>query len=107
MPRREFSVAVKNAAWERCKGLCECCATPFNGRRPQYDHVKPDGLAGEPTLENCAVLCRICHEYKTHKEDRPVMAKADRQKKAEAGIKPKRGGFRGWRNFRGEAIWRD
>ena len=91
MSRREFSVAVRKAAWERCQGKCESCGTPFNGRRPEYDHVRPDGLGGEPTLENCSVSCRICHEYKTHHEDRPVMAKADRQGKAEAGIKSRRG----------------
>jgi 5-methylcytosine-specific restriction protein A len=89
--RREFSVAVRKAAWERCQGKCESCGTPFMGRRPDYDHVKPDGLDGEPTLGNCQVLCRICHEYKTHQQDRPVMAKADRQGKAEAGIKAIRG----------------
>jgi 5-methylcytosine-specific restriction endonuclease McrA len=55
----------------------------------EYDHIKPDGLGGEPTLENCAVLCGKCHRHKTHEEDRPIMAKADRQKKAAAGVKRK------------------
>jgi len=85
--RREFPVKVKLAAWERCKRdgkpHCERCGLLIVGR-PDYDHIKPDGLQGEPILENCAVLCRACHRHKTHAEDRPVMAKADRQKKKSA-----------------------
>jgi len=90
--RREFSAKVKLAAYERCqkdgKPHCEACGLRIVGV-PEYDHVKPDGLGGEPTLENCQCLCGKCHRIKTHEEDRPVMAKADRQKKAAAGIKRK------------------
>ncbi len=90
--RREFPVKVKLAAYERCqkdgKPHCEACGLRIVGV-PEYDHDKPDGLGGEPTLENCAVLCGKCHRIKTHEEDRPIMAKADRQKKSAAGIKRK------------------
>lgn len=90
--RREFSAKVKLAAWDRCKkdGVphCELCGLRIVGR-PDYDHRVPDGLGGEPTLENCQVICTPCHRHKTHQEDRPIMAKADRQKKAAAGIKRK------------------
>jgi len=90
--RREFSVKVKLAAYERCqkdgKPHCEACGLRIVGL-PEYDHIKPDGLGGEPTLDNCAVLCGKCHRLKTHEEDRPIMAKADRQKKKAAGIKKK------------------
>jgi 5-methylcytosine-specific restriction endonuclease McrA len=88
--RREFPAKVKLAAWDRCqrdgKPHCEGCGLRIVGV-PEYDHIKPDGLGGEPTLENCAVLCGKCHRIKTHEEDRPVMAKADRQMKAHAGVK--------------------
>ena len=30
-----------------------------------YEHDIPDGLGGEPTLENCKVHCRICADIKT------------------------------------------
>jgi 5-methylcytosine-specific restriction endonuclease McrA len=90
--RREFPVKVKLAAWERSKRdgkpHCERCGLLIVGR-PDYDHKVPDGLGGEPTLENCQVICWPCHRLKTHEEDRPVMAKADRQKKAAAGVKRK------------------
>jgi 5-methylcytosine-specific restriction endonuclease McrA len=90
--RREFSKTVKWDAYKRClvndKPHCESCGLRIIGV-PEFDHVKPDGLGGEPTLENCAVLCGKCHRLKTHEEDRPIMAKADRQKKAAAGVKRK------------------
>jgi 5-methylcytosine-specific restriction endonuclease McrA len=90
--RREFPVRVKLAAYERCqkdgKPHCEACGLRIVGL-PEYDHVKPDGLGGEPTLENCAVLCGKCHRIKTHEEDRPIMQKADNQKKAAANVKRK------------------
>lgn len=88
--RTEFSKKVKLAAYMRClvdgKPHCEICHLPILGI-PEFDHVKPDGLGGEATLQNCMVLCGKCHRRKTHEEDRPVMAKADRQFKAKAGIK--------------------
>ena len=88
--RREFPAKVKLAAWERCqidgKPHCERCHGLIVGRA-EYDHDKADGLGGEPTLENCKVLCTKCHTKKTHTEDRPIMLKADRQIKKAAGIK--------------------
>lgn len=92
--RREFSAKVKLEAWKRCRGSgwqshCEKCKGRITGR-PEYDHIVPDGLGGEPTLENCQVLCTKCHRLKTHTEDRPAMAKADRQRKSAAGVNRKK-----------------
>ncbi len=101
--RREFPAAVKLAAWDRCKKdgkpHCEQCLGLLTGR-PDYDHVIPDGLGGEPVLSNCQVLCAKCHKLKTHTIDRPIMTKADNQKKSTAGTTrkkpwPKRP-FGGW-----------
>lgn len=90
--RREFPSKVKLAAYERCqkdgKPHCEECGLRIVGL-PEYDHVRADGLGGEPTLQNCAVLCGKCHRHKTHVEDRPIMQKADNQKKAAANVKRK------------------
>lgn len=86
--RREFPAKIKLAAWTRCGGNCEGCGRKIVGL-PEYDHDKPDGLGGEPTLENCKVLCGMCHRIKTHEHDRPRMQKADNQKKSAANIKPK------------------
>ncbi len=90
--RREFPSKVKLQAWQRCqrdgKPHCEMCGLRIVGI-PEYDHIKPDGLGGEPALDNCQVLCGKCHRSKTHEQDRPVMAKADRQMKAHAGVRKK------------------
>jgi 5-methylcytosine-specific restriction protein A len=88
--RKEFSKPVKWEVYQRClkdgKPHCECCGLRILGL-PEYDHIIPDGLGGEPTVENCQALCGKCHRRKTHEDDRPVMTKADNQKKSAAGIR--------------------
>ena len=90
--RREFPAKVKLQAWDRCmrggKPHCELCRGLIVGRG-QFDHVVADGLGGDPTLDNCQVLCSPCHRIKTHTEDRPIMTKADNQRKSHAGVKRK------------------
>lgn len=93
MSRAEFSPSVRLAAWDRCKGRCEKCTAKLLAGKFDYDHIIPDGLGGEPTLENAQVLCRACHDDKTHKHDRPIMAKADRIKKKHVGAQAKSRGF--------------
>lgn len=89
MTRREFSVSVQRAAAKRSNGLCEGCGQPLVIGQYNYDHDKPDGLGGEPTLENCKVLCVPCHKVKTHEHDNPRMQKADRQhRKIALNIRP-------------------
>jgi len=90
--RKEFTEKVRRDAWDRCLGKCEKCTAKLFPGRFQFDHIIPDGLGGEPTLENCAVLCSVCHSTKTVTEDRPVMQKADNIRKKHLGFgrpKPK------------------
>lgn len=77
MSRTEFGAKVRRLAWSRCAGKCENCTAKLYPGRFAFDHVKPDGLGGEPTLENCKVLCTACHTAKTVEQDRPLMQKAD------------------------------
>lgn len=79
MSRKEFSKKVKLAAWMRCKGICECgCGVKIiPGDGPEYDHDDEDFFGGEPTLENCKVLRKRCHDAKTKKR-RPSIDKARR-----------------------------
>lgn len=100
--RREFPKQVKRDAFLRAKGRCEnekCRAFLTTGKF-HYDHVIPDGLGGEPTLDNCAVLCFACHGEKTRKQDIPAIAKTKRIQDRHNGIKRPRSMTR-WRRFDG------
>lgn len=95
MSRREFSKAVKRAAFERAAGQCEGFLSGTHERCPckltpgkfHYDHDLADWLGGEPTLENCVVLCIPCHHEKTAGCDIPAIAKAKRIRDRERGIR--------------------
>ena len=88
--RREFPQSVRKAAFIRCcrQGIprCEGCGVMLRAANIIYEHVTPDGLGGEPTLENCKVHCRNCAYVKTFTEDNPRMAKADRVLKKNFGL---------------------
>lgn len=90
--RKEFPQSVRKAAFRRCcrGGLpyCEGCGNLLRGT-PIYEHDQPDGLGGEPTLENCKVHCKTCADVKTFTLDNPRMVKADRVLKASFGLKAK------------------
>jgi 5-methylcytosine-specific restriction endonuclease McrA len=85
--RTEFSAKTKTAAALRANGQCEECTRRLMTGDFNYDHVIPDALGGEPTLDNCAVLCRSCHRTKTTKADVPRIAKANRNWRTARGIR--------------------
>lgn len=103
--RRNFPAAVKAAVLKRCSDAngiphCERCGVPGF---VEVDHDKADGLGGEPTIENAIALCKTCHKGKTHGHDRPIMSKADRQRKKHfLGRKART--IRGWRRFDGTPV---
>ncbi len=79
--------------WKRCtresKPHCETCDAELNERTGIiFEHVRPDGLGGELTLENCKVHCKTCADVKTHTEDNPRMRKADSVIKKRFGLRP-------------------
>lgn len=84
--RQEFSARVKRDALLRSKGHCEKCTRKLFVGDFHYDHDNPDGLTGEPTIENCRVLCKSCHSVKTVK-DVEMIARAKRRELKNAGIK--------------------
>lgn len=91
--RREFPQSVRKAALKRAtrnsKVFCETCGNECNERNGIiFEHVIPDGLGGEPTLENCKVHCKTCADKKTHTEDNPRMRDADRGIKKRYGLRP-------------------
>lgn len=85
--RLEFSAKIRDQAAQRANGKCEMCGLPFAGRRPEYDHVLPDALGGEPTLANFRAVCSPCHKAKTAKEDVPRIRKADRSRRVATGAR--------------------
>lgn len=105
MSRREFHPKVMIAAWDRAGGCCEQCKS---GKKliPGdifYDHIIPDANGGEPTLDNCQVLCRSHHDTKTYTKDIPAIAKTLRIRKRAAGIKKVRAITR-WRKMNGDPV---
>lgn len=73
MPRREFTAEVKRQAIKRSGFVCEgindagirCQIEIGRGKPVEYDHIITDWMGGEPTLENCQALCKLCHKIKT------------------------------------------
>jgi 5-methylcytosine-specific restriction protein A len=95
MARREFTKKIKRERWKLAGGKCEECGHVFpadmHGEKvPHYDHVNPTGWAGgDGSLENCKLLCHVCHKLKTSAEA-PQKAKKDRiQDKALGTATPK------------------
>jgi 5-methylcytosine-specific restriction endonuclease McrA len=107
--RREFSQAVRKAAWKRAGGICECgCGRPFDLNHPKgcphYDHELPDFLGGEPDLENCKVIRVDCHNAKTA-ADMERIKKVRREDKRRTGTeRPKK--KIPYRKFDGTAVWK-
>jgi len=107
MTRREFPKSVKLAAFKRADGRCENCTAKLMPGKFRYNHRLPDALGGEPTLENCEVLCVSCDAPITYGRDIPMIAKADRLRAKHIGAKRKKP----WSKFRkkmsGEVVLRE
>ena len=92
--RRDCPAKVKAAAFERAAGCCEAikadgarCGLKLQVGRYRYDHILPDWLGGEPTIDNCCVQCSACDTPKTA-SDQTRIAKTKRQKLAHIGARP-------------------
>lgn len=95
-------------AFMRSGGRCESvdCRLPFSPSNPvEYDHVIEDYFDGCNTLENCEALCKSCHKAKTRKQA-AVIAKSIRLRETSANARTKKQGFRGWRKFNGDIVWK-
>lgn len=108
--RPQPTKAQKVQAWNRENGVCWWCGKPvaFSGPTVEYDHKLPRELSADDRPENLYPMhTKPCHERKTLDEDRPRITKAHHQEKLTGARVRKPGGFRGWRNMRGEIVWRD
>lgn len=89
MKRIEFTAKIKIEAFKLAKGMCQNCGCRLVSA--EYDHRVALALGGESTLENCEVLCKGCHRFKTHRVDVPEIARAKRREaKHRNATKPKR-----------------
>lgn len=100
--------AQKVAAWNAVNGLCELCGKPVppTGSSVQYDHREMRAITADDSAGNLRPLHVACHAGKT-REDAGRLAKVRGQEKLTRAKVRKPGGFRGWRNMRGEIVWRD
>jgi 5-methylcytosine-specific restriction endonuclease McrA len=69
-----FPDSVKDAAFKRSGGRCECgrtshpkhprgrCPTAISTQSVDYHHVRSRKAGGPDTLANCEALCRKCHK---------------------------------------------
>ena len=96
--RQEFPKIVRRNVAFRAEGKCESCRLRLKRGEGHYDHIIPDALGGEPTEDNCQLICAPCHKIKTATKDIPIIAKTKRIQDRERGIrKPsqiKSAGFR-------------
>ncbi len=88
MARREFPRPVRVQVIKRCSRdgvvYCEGCSLP--AKKWQIDHIRADGLLGEPTLKNAQLLCQVCFGVK-NPQDTKAVAKAKRREAASLGAK--------------------
>jgi 5-methylcytosine-specific restriction endonuclease McrA len=79
MARRNFTKAIIvariKAATVNGNVYCDGCGCPCT--KFEIDHIRADGLLGEPTFENSRLLCIPCHSEKT-KQDVKMISKAKR-----------------------------
>lgn len=89
MTRREFPTKVrvaviKRASDEQGRIFCEACGALV--KRFQIDHIRPDGLLGEPTQENAQLLGECCFAPKNAKDTADI-ARAKRREAIDKGAK--------------------
>lgn len=92
MARRNFTKAIIVARIKASTRdnvvYCDGCGLPVKGKF-EIDHIRADGLLGEPTFENSRLLCIPCHKDKT-KDDVARIAKAKRVEARHLGaVRPK------------------
>lgn len=102
--RRSIGVKKRLAIYSRQNGLCAICGIIMRKGGYEIDHIQALIHDGDNENDNLRAVHPACHRAKTD-NDIAARSKADR---IAAGGKQRRGpGFRGWRKFSGEIVWRD
>jgi 5-methylcytosine-specific restriction enzyme A len=91
MSRREFPARVKVAVIKRATRdkavYCEKCGAL--AKRWQIDHIRPDGLLGEPVIENAMLICEPCWQEKNPQDTKNIAQAKRREAKNIGAVKPK------------------
>ncbi len=98
---------VRARIFDRHKGVCAISGRKIRpGEAWQLDHEKPLHLGGAHSELNLRPVLTTEHRVKSADEQR-AKGKADRIRRKHLGLEEPKSGFRGWRNFAGEIIWKD
>lgn len=97
--RLEFTKQTRRDAHDRSGGICEChrlmnvpglvpggCGQPLVAGQIFFEHVNPDWICKDNSLDNCATLTKTCWKIKTSSYDLPTIAKVKRVRDAWRGI---------------------
>lgn len=96
--RLEFTAPTKRDAYARSQGVCECYRVPWLNRpngcgvklgagNTFYEHIIPDNIRPDNSLDNCACLSKTCWREKTDTYDLPSIAKSNRIQDRARGIR--------------------
>ena len=64
---RAFDPRTMATVYERQKGKCKKCGSPFPMKEMEADHIDPWSEGGATVLENCQMLCKPCNRRKSAK----------------------------------------
>ncbi|MBR1889689.1 MAG: DUF262 domain-containing protein [Alloprevotella sp.] len=64
---RIFPEIMRQASYERQKGICPICGLHFDIEDMEADHITPWSEGGKTEEKNCQMLCRDCNRRKSNK----------------------------------------
>lgn len=104
--RKAMNKARRTRIFLSRNGVCCLCNVQIRDGEPWIiEHPEAVNLGGSDNDADLWPAHETCRRVKD-KADRKLIA--DRNTKIDRGYadkKPKRGGFRGWRNFAGDVVW--
>jgi hypothetical protein len=63
----KFTEITKSSARFRQQGRCAVCDDNLNWLIEHAHHIYPDSLGGIDHVDNCAIVCEICH-WRVHND---------------------------------------
>jgi hypothetical protein len=111
-PRKKITRHQRAVVFARQGGRCDGCGCKLF--RPFIvDHVIQLWMGGADDVSNMHALCRACDAPKTagdatnRAKVKRLIRDADPETRKQAKRQIHSGGFRGWRNFKNEIVWRE